>query len=154
MLWQGQEFADNWTLPPSGRRRISFLRNTHWEYFYDDYGVPVIRIYRRMAQLRRSSPALRSRESFYYWQESLQGSSLVAYHRHAPATTVIPEQYAMVVLNFGSNAGAIQIPFPKAGTWVEMLDADIPPSRQIVIANAGDFGTVQVPYNYGLVFIL
>jgi hypothetical protein len=38
MLWQGEELAENYTLPPSGNARISTPRDMHWEYFYDQYG--------------------------------------------------------------------------------------------------------------------
>jgi 1,4-alpha-glucan branching enzyme len=150
MLWEGEEFVDDWNLPQNGPARIDLRRDAHWEYFYDDYGVPMIRLYRRLATLRRTLRALRSRESFYYWQQSLQGTQLVAYHRHAPATAASPEQYAMVILNFGPNADTIHLPFPKAGTWIEMLDAN----TQIPVANPGDFAAVQIPSNYGLVFAL
>jgi len=34
-------------------------RDMHWEYFYDDFGVPLIRLYRRLAELRRSRVARR-----------------------------------------------------------------------------------------------
>src|SRR5262249_48204250 len=103
-----EEFADNYNLPGDGSARINLRRDTHWEYFYDDYGVPLIRLHRRLAQLRRASRALRSRESFYYWQQSLQGSQLVAYHRHPPASAAGPEEYAMVILNFPTPADTIQ----------------------------------------------
>jgi 1,4-alpha-glucan branching enzyme len=63
MLWQGQEFAENYTLPPAGDARISFRRSVHWEYFYDQYGQPLVRLYRVMARLRRRLRALRSRRS-------------------------------------------------------------------------------------------
>ncbi|GEM_PF-5424888 len=42
MLWQGQEFADNYVLPDSGDLRVHFRRNVHWEYFYDA-GAPLVR---------------------------------------------------------------------------------------------------------------
>ncbi|HKA53426.1 MAG TPA: alpha-amylase family glycosyl hydrolase, partial [Candidatus Binatia bacterium] len=128
MLWEGEEFADNYHLPDDGSARVNLRRDTHWEYFYDDYGVPLIRLYRRLATLRRASRALRSRESFYYWQQSFQGTQLMAYHRHAPASPAGPEEYAMVILNFGANADTIAVPFPQAGTWRERLDEDVRPT--------------------------
>jgi 1,4-alpha-glucan branching enzyme len=35
MLWQGQEFAENWSLPDWGIGRNLFMRPLHWEYFYE-----------------------------------------------------------------------------------------------------------------------
>ena len=95
--------------------------------------------------------ALRSRESFYYYQQSLQGTEIVAYHRRAGS----PENYAMVILNFADGAGTIQLPFPKSGTWTERLDDDtrtVP--FTLTIANAEDTASITVPSNYGLIFTL
>ena len=155
MLWEGEEFADNYNLPDDGSARVNLRRDVHWEYFYDDVGVPLIRLYRRLAQLRRASRALRGRESFYYWQQSLQNNQLIAYHRRAPAGPAGPEEYAMVILNFASQADTIQVPFPKAGTWVEQLDADVrsaPFSVQVDAAGAAP--RITVPSNYGWIFVL
>jgi 1,4-alpha-glucan branching enzyme len=153
MLWQGQEFADNYNLPDNGNARVHLRRDTHWEYFYDTDGQPLIRLYRRLGQLRRSSPALRSRQSYYYYLQSHQQTQIIAYHRLAAATATQPEQYAMVLLNFASSAGQISVPFPKAGTWQEMLDADVR-SYSVDVSNDGDVQTITVPSNYGMIFIL
>jgi len=134
---------------------VNLRRDTHWEDFYDTFGVPLIRLYRRLGTLRGSNPALRSRESFYYWQQSLQNSGLIAYHRHAPATAAAPEQYALVILNFAGSAGTIQLPFPKTGTWTESLDADVrttPLTLDVTSTTAAQ--SVTVPSNYGYIFVL
>ncbi|HEY6293378.1 MAG TPA: alpha-amylase family glycosyl hydrolase [Terriglobia bacterium] len=152
MLWQGQEFADNYNLPSNGEARVGLRRDTHWEYFYDDYGVPLVRLYRRLGLLRRTYRALRSRETYYYYQQSLQGSSIIAYHRHAPATATDPEEYVMVLLNFSDSPGTISVPFPKAGTWREMIDADLR-TLTLTVANDGDLQLLAaVPSNYGWAF--
>ena len=105
MLWQGQEFADNYNLPSSGPARVELRRDTHWE----DY-------------------------------------------RHASVTAAQPEQYVMTLLNFADTAGTISVPFPKAGAWQEMIDADL---RLLTISVAADGAnqTVTVPSNYGQVFV-
>ena len=152
MLWQGQEFADNYNLPGSGSARIGLRRDTHWEYFYDDYGASLVRVYRRLGVLRRTYRALRGRESYYYYLQSLQGNQIVAYHRHAPATSTQPEEYVMVLLNFSDTAGTINLPFPKAGTWQEMVDADVR-VQTITVAADGATQAITVPSNYGLAFV-
>lgn len=68
MLWEGQEFADNYNLPNSGDARVHFRRNTHWEYFYDEQGNPLVRLYRILGKLRQAHPSLRSRSSYYFFQ--------------------------------------------------------------------------------------
>ena len=147
MLWQGQEFADNYNLPSAGAARIGLRRDMHWEYFYDDYGGPLVRLYRRLGSLRRTCAALRSRESFFYFRESLQGNEIIAYHRHSAG------QFAMVLLNFSDRTGTISVPFPKAGVWQEALDADIR-ALTLPVASDGAVETVTVPSNYGTVFVL
>ncbi|MGH9452497.1 MAG: alpha-amylase family glycosyl hydrolase [Terriglobia bacterium] len=152
MLWQGQEFADNYHLPGGGSARVGLRRDMHWEYFYDDYGSPLVRLYRRLGLLRRTYGALRSRESYYYYQQSLQANRIIAYHRHAPATPSQPEEFALVLLNFSDAAGSISIPFPKAGTWQEMVDADIH-AQTITVPADGAGQTITVPSNYGWVWV-
>jgi len=152
MLWQGQEFADSYNLPDNGSARIGLRRDTHWEYFYDEFGIPLVRLYRRLGHLRRSCPALRSRDSYFYYQQSLQGTEVIAYHRHIAATTASPEQFAMVLLNFADSPGTITIPFPKAGTWKEMIDADLRVQTLNIPAD-GASQSVVVPSNYGCAFL-
>jgi glycosidase len=154
MLWEGQEFADNYQLPGNGEARIGLRRDMHWEYFYDDPGSALIRLYRRLGTLRRSSRALRSRDSYFYYQQSLQGTSVIAYQRHAAADQNGAEEFAMVLMNFGDADSSITLPFPKAGTYREMLDDDVrAASYDLVIANDGDPQTITVPSHYGFVFV-
>lgn len=152
MLWQGQEFADNYNLPDSGDARIDLRRDTHWEFFYDQYGSALVRLYRRLGMLRRTYPALRSRNSYFYYQQSLHGTQIIAYHRHAPATSTTPEGFVMVLVNFGDSSAVITLPFPKAGTWTEMIDADVQ-TLTLQIANDGAMQNVNVPSHYGRVFV-
>jgi maltooligosyltrehalose trehalohydrolase len=158
MLWQGQEFAESWTLPPSGRRRISFRRDVHWEYFYDAPGSTLVDLYRRLGAARRQFRALRSRDSFYYNQQSNTAAGVVAYRRHAAATATQPEEIAMVFLNFSESQFQISVPFPKTGRYREVLDdkfrhARGEPSLEIAVANANDFRSLVVPSNYGMIFV-
>ena len=152
MLWQGQEFADNYNLPGAGSARIGLRRDAHWAFFYDDNGSPLIRLYRRLGWLRRTYRALRSRESYYYYQQSLQGNQIIAYQRHASATSTTAEEFVMLFLNFSDTSGSVTVPFPKAGTWQEMIDADV---RVQVLAVPADgvSQTIIVPSNYGLAFV-
>jgi len=154
MLWEGEEFADNFLLPGSGTARIGLRRDMPWQFFYDDFGTALVRLYRILGKLRRLSPALRGRESYYYYQQSLTGNATLAYHRRAPASAGVAEQYAMVLLNFSSQASAITLPLPRAGIWTEAIDADTRAAPMTVtIAHDGDFAPVTVPSWYGYIFI-
>ena len=149
MLWQGQEFADNYNLPDNGEARVHMRRDTHWEYFYDLNGQPLIRLYRLLGSLRQSSRALRGPESYYYYQQSHRQNQVIAYHRHAPASDTSLEDWAMVVLNFSNEFGSIALPFPKAGSWKDMLDG----VAEVNVAHDGDVQVVTVSSNYGIVFV-
>ncbi|MBB6144648.1 1,4-alpha-glucan branching enzyme [Silvibacterium bohemicum] len=154
MLWQGQEFADNYNLPDSGLSRVHLQRDMHWEYFYDSYGSPLVSLYRRLGSLRRSVRALRSRSSYYYWQQSLQGTEVIIYSRHAAASGTDAESWALVLLNFGGTASTGAAPFPVAGTWREMVD-DSFRATPYEVAPVTDGGSVSVtvPSNYGQVWV-
>jgi 1,4-alpha-glucan branching enzyme len=153
MLFQGQEFADNYVLPDAGTGRIRLERNVHWEYFYDECGRPLIRLYRNLGALRLATPALRSREpgSFvYYAAESRPPDGVVAYRRQSTSTG----QNALVFLNFSNDQQEIAVPFPAAGTYREMIDADIRPTPyDIAITAPGQSVTVAVPANYGYIIV-
>jgi 1,4-alpha-glucan branching enzyme len=156
MLWQGEEFAENYTLPPGGNARISFRRSVHWEYFYDQYGQPLIHLYRVLARLRRGFRALRSRSTYYFNQQSNLAAQIVAYQRHALATETETEQFAIVFLNFSDSEQSLAVPFPKAGAYREMIDDGTHTNHlDVTVANAGDLVHLPkpTPSNYGQVWI-
>ena len=115
--------------------------------------MPLIRLYRILGNLRRAHRSLRSRESFFYFQQSLlNNSGIIAYHRHAPAGGSRGEEYAMVLLNFSDNTNSLSVPFPKAGTWRELIDNDVR-TLTLNVSSDGAVQTITVPAHYGLVFV-
>ena len=158
MLWQGQEFAENYTLPPAGNARISFRRDVHWEFFYDAPGQALIRLYRILAQLRRTCRALRSWESFYYNTLATAPQGVVLYFRHAAAEGAEPEQVALVCLNFSDREQDVDAPFPIVGTYREVIDdqdrvARGAPRYEITVTAPGERHSVAVPSHYGCIFL-
>ncbi len=155
MLWQGQEFGENYVLPGSGTTRIQTRRDLHWDYFYDDAGYALIRIYRRLGRLRRACRALRGRDSYYYYGSSNPEARAIAYRRHAPATATEPEQFVMVFLNFSDSEQTLTVPFPAPGVYREMLDDDTRGGNplEIDVAASGDSHAVDIPSDYGRVFV-
>ncbi len=155
MLWQGQEFAENYVLPGSGTTRIQIRRDVHWEYFYDDIGAALVRVYRRLGLLRRECRSLRSRNSYYFYENSNLAGGAIAYQRHAPATATLPDEYALVFLNFSDSAQTLSVSFPVAGTYRELLD-DNPNGLthdNLTISAAGQVQAVQIPSNYGRIYV-
>jgi 1,4-alpha-glucan branching enzyme len=151
MLWQGQELAENYTLPGGGNARISVRRGIHWEFFYDEAGQALVKLYRVLARLRRDYRALRSRNFFFLKEQSRPVEGIVAYRRTAQATAASPEQVAMVFLNFADSTREIWVPFPKVGVYQEKIDAD--PSDQIPVTTPGETHRVIVPSNYGRIYL-
>jgi maltooligosyltrehalose trehalohydrolase len=150
MLWQGQEVSDNWVLPDHDPLRTPIQRDFHWEYFYDLQGSPLVRLHRILGALRRTCPALHSRTSFYYYQQSRTGDGIIAYCR----STSDLSQHAMVMLNFSDNPQPISVPAPAAGIYRELVDAATRPAPLQCVATApGDTLTVTVPSNYGYVLV-
>ncbi len=152
MLWQGEELAENYTLPGGGNARISTSRPVHWEYFYDEYGQELIRLYRILARLRHQIPALRSRD--FSSIAVISGAMTVAYQRQTFAAQNVPQQTAVVLLNFSNNDQGVTISFPKAGTYREMINNDVRAQPwEITVHNDGDTVPVTIPSNYGYVFV-
>jgi 1,4-alpha-glucan branching enzyme len=150
MLWQGQEFAESYILPDAGSARINFRRDIHWEYFYDEFGNPLVRLYRILGSLRHSYPALRSHESFYYNEQSRTHDGIVAYSRKSTAA----QQFAIVFLNFSDRQQSISVPFPEPGTYREMIDNTVRTTPfDITVSNANQSINVDMPSNYGYIFI-
>ncbi len=86
MLWHGQEFAENWSVPSGGLGRVLFSRLLHWEYFYDAQGKALIRLYRTMGTLRARYRALSGRGFFCYYNDPFhQREGIIAYRRTAEA---------------------------------------------------------------------
>jgi len=155
MLWEGEEFGENYAVAGGGALRISFLRGMHWEYFYDDEGLPVVRVYRRMGQLRRALPALRSREFFYFNTQSRPAEGVIAFERRASASGGQAPQIVVVVLNFSDQDRTITLAAPAAGTYREMLDRINRGGTEmdLLAPHANDPLTIAVPSNYGRVFV-
>lgn len=150
MLWQGQEFAENYVLPPSGDVRIHFRRDVHWEYFYDEYGAPLVRLYRILGRLRRTHPALRSRSSYYDNLTSRPADGIIIYRRRSTD----PDELALVALNFSRFAQSIDLPFPEAGIYREWIDDDHRATPYtITVDTPQQVVRVEIPSHYGYVFV-
>jgi 1,4-alpha-glucan branching enzyme len=151
MLWHGQEFAENWSIPSWGIGRVLFSRPLHWEYFYDPMGKALVRLYRIMGTLRTQYRALRSRGAFFYYNDPFhQRDGIIAYRRTAAAEGAAPAEDLIVILNFSDQDVEVWIPWPTAGTWYELIDASETASISVPQANA--WQPVRVASNYGAVY--
>jgi 1,4-alpha-glucan branching enzyme len=150
MLWQGEEFCENYVLAAGGNLRVHFRRDMHWEYFYEDQGSPLVRLHRRLGTLRRAEPALRGREVSYFEAESRPNAGLLAYGRGSGASAIL------VFLNFSDTADDLSVPALGPGPYHEGLDAPdrvqqgLPPVTAEVVDGTV---TVTIPSNYGAVYL-
>jgi 1,4-alpha-glucan branching enzyme len=150
MLWNGQEFAEDWGVPSWGIGRNLFERPLHWEYFYDAPGKALVRLHRLMGTLRRNHRALGSRGYFFYYfdQAHLQ-KGVIAFRREAAAAGAQPSESLIVLLNFSDTDAEVWLPFPAPGVWIEQVVGIRPP---VQIAQADQWASVTVPSNYGGVY--
>lgn len=150
MLWQGQEFVENYNIPSNKMDRVRMLRYLNWRYFYDEAGKGMVSLYRRMAKLRNNYPALRSRKSYYYNDQSSPEDGWVAYMRE----THDSQQKILVFLNFDDHYETKQVSFkfPHKGLWKEILHNK--PEDEVHVHHSGEDVQIDLPSNYGKVFCL
>jgi 1,4-alpha-glucan branching enzyme len=154
MLWQGQEFAENWSVPSWGIGRNLFMRPLHWEYFYDATGKALVRLYRIMGDLRRKHRALWSRGFFYYYYDPnhLQ-KGVIAYWREAATISTQPAESLVILLNFSDSTADVWIQWPSAGQWVEQIDIATAPKPPLDVSQDGQWLPVTVGSNYGAIYL-
>ena len=141
MLFQGQELAEDFTLPGNGLGRISLLRPVNWDYFYDDAGRAMVTLVRRLLRLRRNRPELRSGDHWYFADWDHQSSGVMVFRRTLDARSTV------VAVNFTDRDADITVAFPAPGAWLDQLR----PGQ--VVAN-GQPVKLTVPSNYGRVWTL
>jgi 1,4-alpha-glucan branching enzyme len=148
MLWQGQEFAENYIIPDDGPARISFRRSVHWKFFYDNEGQTLISLYRKLGNLRRTISALRSRKTFYYNNHSKPADGLIVYQRTANDES----QLAIVFINFSPIEQRLWLPFPQKGSYREKLD-DGSTQPQISVQEDEELHEIIIPSHYGRILV-
>jgi 1,4-alpha-glucan branching enzyme len=143
MLWQGQEFGENYWLPSSGLGRVMMLRPVRWDYFYDPVGRRMIALVRKLVELRRQGSQFRyGAHHFYNHHERYQSKRVLLFSRQDERA------FSLVALNFGDADQIVPFWFPVGGVYREELHgvADL----GAVIAHEQRW--LLVPSNYGRVW--
>lgn len=154
MLWQGQEFGEDWSVPDAGLGRNLFARPLHWEYFYDEPGRVLVNLYRRLGALRRRLRALGSRGYFYYQDDARhREQGVIAFRRRVDGNGEHLSEDVLVLINFSDRSASVWSAFPRAGVWTEQLDKDFSAAVTIEVASDGEWHEVRVPSNYGAIFL-
>ncbi|TFV44558.1 alpha-amylase family glycosyl hydrolase [Bradyrhizobium niftali] len=146
MLWQGEEFAENYFLPDLGMGRVSLLRPMRWDFFYDESGRPIVSLVRRLLRIRRQRDHIRQGTYFFFndW-DRYQQFGILLFARYDGA------RYTLIAINFGDTDRTVPFWFPKAGDYVEELHGgaldlkNVPALQQVWL---------DIPSHYGRVWTL
>src|SRR6185437_1589597 len=144
MLWQGQEFGENYFLPDFGAGRVSMLRPLRWDFFYDAVGQQLVQLVRKLLRIRRDRPHIRRGEFFFFndWDRYQRVGALLFARYSGP-------QYSLIAINKGDTAQTVPFWFPIGGDYVEDI-------------HGGDLGlkaiaplervTLTIPSHYGRIW--
>lgn len=116
MLWQGEEFAENYFLPDFGTGRVALLRPLRWDFFYDEAGQGVVSLVRKLLGLRRERPQLRQGRYFFFnhW-DRYQSRGVLLFARYHDT------DYTLVAVNTSDTEQTVPFWFPIAGDYAEEL---------------------------------
>jgi maltooligosyltrehalose trehalohydrolase len=143
LLWQGQEFGENYWIPEGGIGRVMLLRPVRWDYFYDPIGRAVVTLVRKLLRLRRAEAHLRSGEHFFYNDpDRYQDKGLLLFSRQDE------QAFTLIALNFGDADQTAPFWFPRGGKYQEGLHGE----DDLLGVVAGEERRVSVPSNYGRIW--
>lgn len=142
MLWQGQEFGENYFVPDTGMGRVAMFRPVRWDYFYTPVGKSTVRLVRSLIKIRRSSPQLRKGDHFFYNDpDRYQSKNVLLFSRS------LGDAFSLVALNFGDQDQTVPFTFQVGGDYVDELHGQdrfrAEPGREI---------SITVPSNYGRIW--
>jgi maltooligosyltrehalose trehalohydrolase len=145
MLWQGQEFAENYFVPDSGLGRVMMLRPVRWDYFYDEIGRSTAGLVRRLLALRRGASEFRNGAHYFYndWAR-YQSRGLLLFSRYEG------ERFSLVALNFSDTEQTVPFWFPMSGDYEEQLHHR--PEDRVNGVAALTERWLTIPGNYGRVW--
>lgn len=143
MLWQGQEFGENYFIPDQGFGRVLMFRPVRWDYFYDHVGQKVIRLVRRLVALRKHLIQLRKGDHYFFNDfNSYQSQNVLLFSRS------YNEKYTLVALNFGMGDQEVSFAFPNNGDYTEELHGN----DNLTGIQAGARQNIIIPGNYGRIW--
>jgi 1,4-alpha-glucan branching enzyme len=116
LLWQGEEFGENYFLPDFGTGRVALLRPLRWDFFYDTPGQQLITLVRKLLRIRARRPQIRRGAYFFFndWDRYL-ARGLMLFARYEEA------RYTLVAVNTGDTDQTVPFWFPRGGDYVEEL---------------------------------
>jgi 1,4-alpha-glucan branching enzyme len=145
MLWQGQEFGENYWLPQGGWGRVLLYRPVRWEYFYTTEGRSLVNLVRKLVKLRRNNPQFTRGEHYFYNDYTLyQSRNIMLFSRTYNGV------FSLVALNFGAQEQVVNFKFPFNGNYREELHGQ----DNLKGVSAGKDVQLNIPGNYGRIWTL
>ncbi len=143
MLWQGQEFGENYFLPEFGAGRVSLLRPLRFDFFYDKPGQGLVHLVRKLLQIRRDRSHIRRGSFFFFndWDRYQRARVLLFARYDGP-------QYSLVAINTGDTDQIVPFWFPIGGDYAEELHGGdlalktIVPLREIALTIPSHYGRI------------
>ncbi|HYX53934.1 MAG TPA: alpha-amylase family glycosyl hydrolase, partial [Candidatus Limnocylindrales bacterium] len=138
MISNGQEFGEDHWIPENdnGSNRRVKPRPLRWEFLNDKIGSSLHELYRRLIDIRKTNPALRT-DNFYpsAWDENDRQFNSQGYGLDAQKQVVIYHRWGtddhgslqrlIVVLNFSQTDQFVDVPFSSGGLWTDLLNPGI-----------------------------
>ncbi len=155
MIHNGQEFGEDYFLPESGNGRVE-PRPLRWAtrspVSGDFAGERLFDVYKRLIEIRRTHPALRTANFFPGLQNHPDGygvfpeRGLAIYHRWSDGAGGALERF-IIAVNFSDFDQFADIPFPADGNWTDLLNDET--------AAVGGFRLqgVRIPSNWGRIYL-
>jgi maltooligosyltrehalose trehalohydrolase len=143
LLWQGQEFAENYSIPEHGWGRVLMFRPVRWDYFYDPIGKKMISLVRKLIRVRRNRDQMRYGEYYFYNHfNHYQSRNVLVFARQHE------DQFSLIALNFGDMDQQVMFRFPFAGNYREELHGE----DNLVNIAENQVVWLTVPGNYGRIW--
>jgi len=143
LLSEGQEFCENYWIPPSGYGRVMLYRPVRWNYFYDYDGQPVIRLVRKLTKIRSGGAQFTDGQHYFYNDDtSFNSKGLLAFSRQ------LGNIFSLVVVNFTDQEQTTTFSFPQGGNYTEQIES----TQNLTNVVAGEPQTLTVPSNYGCIW--
>ena len=145
MLWQGQEFGENYSIPEQGLGRVLMFRPVRWDYFYDPVGQKVIKLVRKLIRLRRQYAQFRQGKHYFYNDyEHYQSRNVMLFSRE------YGNHFSLIALNFGDHEQEVPFNFPYSGNYRE----DLHGTDSLENIFAGEETWLSIPSNYGRIWTI
>jgi len=147
MLWQGQEFGENYHVPREGWGRVKMMRPVRWDYFYSDRGRPITNLVRKLTRLRLERKQFRAGDHFFYNNYDLyQSKGVLLFSRR------YQDNFSLIALNFSKDDQTVPFVFPLDGDYAEELHGKEVDGLNLKNVASEVETDLPLPSNYGRIW--